>query len=284
MQKHSVLVLGCTSWIGFKLSLKLYEQGFTVSGQSRTINHDMYWLKNQYAINDPNEIESLLQSLQPSIIINSLRGEDKNGWEMFRKSVSVPCYYVYLSSSLALEDYGPDVNLCDELAPKAHSPYGAFKATCELYLKSVQKKHLIVRFNSIHGCAPHKATRTQSFLEKLQSGANIMVDTGVVQSRVYDEDFINILLNHIKNETSGTLHVASNSATEEIDFLRQLAATFNYSQSTIIPGSKRFLANSLVPSKSMLLNDAPYILDDEVLLARLKSDTGLAKYLSSGGN
>jgi dTDP-4-dehydrorhamnose reductase len=284
MRKHTVLVLGCTSWIGFKLSLKLFEEGFAVNGQSRTINHDMYWLKNQYAINDPNEMERLIESLQPSIIINLLRGEDDNGWDMFRKSVTVPCYYVYLSSSLVLEDYGPDVNLYDELAPKAHSPYGAFKARCELYLKSVQRKHLIVRFNSIHGCTPHKVTRTQSFLEKLQSGANIMVDTGVVQSRLYDEDFISILLTHIKNETFGTLHIASNSATEEIDFLRQLAATFNYSQNTIIPGSKRFLANSLVPSKSMFLNHTPYKLDDEVLLSKLKSDTGLNTYISSGGN
>lgn len=282
MRKHTVLMLGCTSWIGFKLSLKLFEEGFAVSGQSRTINHDMYWLKNQYAINDPNEMERLIESLQPNIIINLLRGEDNNGWDMFRKSVTVPCYYVYLSSSLVLEDYGPDVNLCDELAPKAHSPYGAFKGRCELYLKSVQRKHLIVRFNSIHGCAPNKVTRTQSFLEKLQSGANIEVDTGVVQSRMYDEDFISILLNHIKNETYGTLHIASNSATEEIDFLRQLAAAFNYSQSAIIPGSKRFLANSLVPSKSMLLNHGPYKLDDEVLLSRLKSDIGLVKYISSG--
>ena len=284
MRTQSVLVLGCTSWVGFKLSLKLFEQGFAVIGQSRTINHDMYWLKNQYAINDPNEMESLIECLQPSIIINSLRGEDNNGWDMFRKSVTVPCYYVYLSSSLALEGYSPDVNLCDELVPKAHSPYGAFKARCELYLKSVQKKHLIVRFNSIHGCVPHKVTRTQSFLEKLQSGANIMVDTGVVQSRVYDEDLINILFNHIKHETSGTLHVASNSATEEIDFLKQLAATFNYSQSTIISGSKRVLANSLLPSKSMFLNHTPYKLDDEVLLSKLKSDPGLNKYISSGGN
>ena len=282
MRKHTVLMLGCTSWIGFKLSLKLFEEGFAVSGQSRTINHDMYWLKNQYAINDPNEMERLIESLQPNIIINLLRGEDNNGWDMFRKSVTVPCYYVYLSSSLVLEDYGPDVNLCDELAPKAHSPYGAFKGRCELYLKRVQRKHLIVRFNSIHGCAPNKVTRTQSFLEKLQSGANIEVDTGVVQSRMYDEDFISILLNHIKNETYGTLHIASNSATEEIDFLRQLAAAFNYSQSAIIPGSKRFLANSLVPSKSMLLNHGPYKLDDEVLLSRLKSDIGLVKYISSG--
>ena len=284
MRKHTVLVLGCTSWIGFKLSLKLFEQGFAVIGQSRTINHDMYWLQNQYAINDPSEMESLIESLQPSIIINLLRGEDNNGWDMFRKSVTVPCYYVYLSSSLSLENYGPDVNLCDELAPNANSPYGAFKARCELHLKSVQRKHLIVRFNSIHGCAPHKTTRTQSFLKKLQSGANIKVDTGVVQSRLYDEDFISILCIHIKNETSGTLHIASNSATEEIDFLRQLATTFNYSQSTIIPGSKRFLANSLVPSKSMFLNHTPYKLDDEVLLSKLKSDTGLNKYISSGGN
>ena len=282
MRKHTVLMLGCTSWIGFKLSLKLFEEGFAVSGQSRTINHDMYWLKNQYAINDPNEMERLIESLQPNIIINLLRGEDNNGWDMFRKSVTAPCFYVYLSSSLALEDYGPDVSLCDKLAPKAHSPYGAFKGRCELYLKSVQRKHLIVRFNSIHGCAPNKMTRTQSFLEKLQSGANIEVDTGVVQSRMYDEDFISILLNHIKNETYGTLHIASNSATEEIDFLRQLAAAFNYSQSAIIPGSKRFLANSLVPSKSMLLNHGPYTLDDEVLLSRLKSDIGLVKYISSG--
>ena len=282
MQKKSVLVLGCTSWIGFKLSLKLFEQGFVVSGQSRTINPNMFWLKNQYAINDPSEMENLIDRLQPHTIINLLRGEDKKGWDIFCKSVSANCYYVYLSSSLALEDYGPDVLLTDDLAPKAQSPYGAFKARSEKYLKSMNGTHLIIRFNSIHGFVPNKVTRTQSFLEKLQSGANIEVDTGVVQSRMYDEDFISILLNHIKNETYGTLHIASNSATEEIDFLRQLAAAFNYSQSAIIPGSKRFLANSLVPSKSMLLNHGHCKLDDEVLLSRLKSDMGLVKYISSG--
>lgn len=284
MQKKSVLVLGCTSWIGFKLTLKLFEQGYAVSGQSRTINHDMFWLKNQYSIDDPYELESLIERLQPDKIINLLRGEDKKGWDIFRKSVTAPCYYVYLSSSLALEDYGPDVLLSDDLEPKAQSRYGAFKARCEKYLKSVNRKHLIVRFNSIHGFAPHKVTRTQSFLEKLQSGTNIRVDTGVTQSRLYDEDFIDILLNHINNETTGTLHIASNDATEEIDFLRQLAITFDYSQSAILPGSKRFLANSLLPSKSMFLNHTPYKLDDQVLLSKLKSDMGLNKYISSEGN
>lgn len=284
MQKKSVLVLGCTSWIGFKLTLKLFEQGYAVSGQSRTINHDMFWLKNQYSIDDPYELESLIERLQPDKIINLLRGEDKKGWDIFRKSVTAPCYYVYLSSSLALEDYGPDVLLSDDLEPKAQSRYGAFKGRCEKYLKSVNRKHLIVRFNSIHGFAPHKVTRTQSFLEKLQSGTNIRVDTGVTQSRLYDEDFIDILLNHINNETTGTLHIASNDATEEIDFLRQLAITFDYSQSAILPGSKRFLANSLLPSKSMFLNHTPYKLDDQVLLSKLKSDMGLNKYISSEGN
>lgn len=284
MQKKSVLVLGCTSWIGFKLTLKLFEQGYAVSGQSRTINHDMFWLKNQYSIDDPYELESLIERLQPDKIINLLRGEDKKGWDIFRKSVTAPCYYVYLSSSLALEDYGPDVLLSDDLEPKAQSRYGAFKARCEKYLKSVNRKHLIIRFNSIHGFAPHKVTRTQSFLEKLQSGTNIRVDTGVTQSRLYDEDFIGILLNHINNETTGTLHIASNDATEEIDFLRQLAITFDYSQSAILPGSKRFLANSLLPSKSMFLNQTPYKLDDQVLLSKLKSDMGLNKYISSEGN
>jgi len=284
MQKKSVLVLGCTSWIGFKLTLKLFEQGYAVSGQSRTINHDMFWLKNQYSIDDPYELESLIERLQPDKIINLLRGEDKKGWDIFRKSVTAPCYYVYLSSSLALEDYGPDVLLSDDLEPKAQSRYGAFKARCEKYLKSVNRKHLIIRFNSIHGFAPHKVTRTQSFLEKLQSGTNIRVDTGVTQSRLYDEDFIGILLNHINNETTGTLHIASNDATEEIDFLRQLAITFDYSQSAILPGSKRFLANSLLPSKSMFLNHTPYKLDDQVLLSKLKSDMGLNKYISSEGN
>ena len=284
MQKKSVLVLGCTSWIGFKLTLKLFEQGYAVSGQSRTINHDMFWLKNQYSIDDPYELESLIERLQPDKIINLLRGEDKKGWDIFRKSVTAPCYYVYLSSSLALEDYGPDVLLSDDLEPKAQSRYGAFKARCEKYLKSVNRKHLIIRFNSIHGFAPHKVTRTQSFLEKLQSGTNIRVDTGVTQSRLYDEDFIGILLNHINNETTGTLHIASNDATEEIDFLRQLAITFDYTQSAILPGSKRFLANSLLPSKSMFLNHTPYKLDDQVLLSKLKSDMGLNKYISSEGN
>ena len=284
MQKKSVLVLGCTSWIGFKLTLKLFEQGYAVSGQSRTINHDMFWLKNQYSIDDPYELESLIERLQPDKIINLLRGEDKKGWDIFRKSVTAPCYYVYLSSSLALEDYGPDVLLSDDLEPKAQSRYGAFKARCEKYLKRVNRKHLIIRFNSIHGFAPHKVTRTQSFLEKLQSGTNIRVDTGVTQSRLYDEDFIGILLNHINNETTGTLHIASNDATEEIDFLRQLAITFDYSQSAILPGSKRLLANSLLPSKSMFLNHTPYKLDDQVLLSKLKSDMGLNKYISSEGN
>ena len=282
MSDKTVLILGCTSWIGFKLSLKMYQQGYSVIGTSRTMNLGMTWLKKQYANLEPPCIQDLIDDLKPNIIINLLRGEDIQGWNIFRKTVRPDCYYVYLSSSLALDGYGPDVVLTDDLEANSLSPYGMFKSKCEKYIKSEHDNYLIVRINSIHGFAPHKNTRTQLFLEKLKAGTNIIVDTGVVQSRLYDEDFKHFLLAHIKKGTKGTIHFASNEKSEEIDFLKKLATTFGYTKNNFIEGERRSLINGLEPSRLMFLDQSTHNLDDSALLDKLKLDKNLKKYIRLG--
>lgn len=283
MENQTILLLGCTSWIGFKLSQKLVKMGYEVVGTSRTKSHSMSWLKHHYSITTPSELIKLIKNLQPKTIINLLRGEDEEGWNAFRSSIEPTCHYIYLSSSLALDGYESNIPLIDTLSPKAKSAYGMFKAECENYLNIAHENHLIIRFNSIHGFTPHKTTRTQLFLDKLKSGREITVHTGVIQSRLYDESLINLLLKHIQNETTGTLHFASDDKSEELTFLQKLAHKFGYSHNAIIPGKNRLLANALVPSKNMFINQQPYELDDEVLLCKLKSDRGLIQYISSGG-
>jgi len=282
MKDQTILLLGCTSWIGFKLSQQLVKMGYEVVGTSRTIKHNMRWLKHHYSITTPSELKTLIKNLQPQKIINLLRGEDDEGWNAFRSSIEPTCHYTYLSSSLALDGYDTNIPLTDTLSPKAKSAYGIFKAECEKYLNKQHENHLIIRFNSIHGFTSHKTTRTQLFLEKLKSGREITVHKGVIQSRLYDEDFINLLLKHIQNETTGTLHFASNDKSEELKFLQELADKFGYSRNAIIPGKDRSLANALVPSKYMFINQKPYKLDDEILLCKLKSNSGLLQHISSG--
>jgi len=280
MQIKDIIVLGCTSWIGFKLTKELHTLGYIVRGTSRHTAVGMPWLTSHHQIVDTADIVELLHNFQPDCIINLLRGEDEESWDIFCSSLTTESYYIYMSSSLALDGYSPDTLLTDNLTPNSVSKYGTFKARCEQKLKGHTKTHLIVRFNSIHGLVPHKITRTQSFIEKLRNNECIVVDTEVVQSRLLDDVFIEYLIYHLRNKTLGTIHLASNQKSEEIDFLSNLASNLGFSNKSIVPGTARNLYNALEQSKHMMPDGEYKTLTDVNLIKRFLANRELQNLLT----
>ena len=280
MQIKDVIVLGCTSWIGFKLTKELHALGYIVRGTSRNTVKGMPWLTSHHQIVDTDDIVELLNKFQPDCIINLLRGEDNENWDIFCSSLITDSYYIYMSSSLALDGYPPGTLLTDNLTPNSISKYGTFKAKCEEKLKGHTQTHLVVRFNSIHGLVPHKITRTQSFIEKLVNNDCIVVDTEVVQSRLLDDVLIEYLIYHLRNMTLGTLHLASNQKSEEIDFLSTLASHLGFSKKSIVPGTARNLYNALEPSKHMFPDGEYITLTDVNLIERFLVSQGIQNLLT----
>lgn len=239
MQK--MLIMGVSSWLGYLLAHEVYNRSWPVEIVS-TVRSTLPTLPQGITpkrIASHEKYDALIDSEKPDLIINLLRGEEKTDLRLHDRIVAYCCNnnakYVYTSSVLALDGYKA-TELTEDLPAKSMSPYGIFKGECEQRIQKSRIRHLILRFASVQGWVPHKKTRNQAFLEKVSSGKTVMVDTGVMQNRFFADDLIACILDLVAEDINGVIHIGTEDASSEVDFLRNQAIAFDLSPEQVVEG------------------------------------------------
>lgn len=279
-----VLILGITSWIGFRLTERLQAQSgeWHVAGTSRTsdavggLNAELH-----KAATKPG-IKRVLETTQPRIVINLLRGEDADGMAVHRAVLEWcadnDAVYCYASSALALDAYS-DILLTEGLPARGISPYGQFKQACEVALQARPDcRSLILRFASIQGWVPHKTTRNEAFLRKLAAGEDVVVDCGVFQNRILDRTLAAAVVDLLAAGVTGVVHLGAADASEEYNFLRRVAEAFGYDSAHVKPGPSRSVNLVVQPRRLYQLFGDRYRVTEEQAVRALLDYEGLRRY------
>lgn len=280
--KGVALILGARSWIGYHLAQQLQTAGWKIL---LTSSHQCVVSGKEFlACSSADEANNLLEQFQPHLVVNLLVGISESEYAInatvLRYSQRKGAFYVFASSALALDGYKSEP-LVESLLARSVSDYGIFKGRCEQALReSSDCSYLILRFSSIHGWSPYKATRTVNLLEKIRRAERVEVSSGVIQNRLTDQALVKTISSLIAARSTGIAHLGTDDHSEELDFLRKLAETFGYSSETIVEGEPRPVNLAVVPE----LGRSP---DGRILerdtLNQLLSNPQLQQYKKSNG-
>lgn len=258
------MVLGAGSWLGYVLMQKLYISnpkitlGGTFYNKKITFPYDV----ELYGARTKEEYISKLNTFNPTVVINLLRGEMEEDWDLHKSLIQYveqnKIYYIYASSVLALDGYR-NRDLVETLTANSKIGYGLFKAKCEHLLYDSSANWSILRFASVQGWVPHRPTRNEIFLRKLVEGKEIFVDQGVIQNRMYADLMLEGIVEIMSQRIQGILHFGTTDGSDELSFLRMQADIFRFSPDLIQPSNNVRNANLVcVPGRIFSLLDPRY--------------------------
>lgn len=282
--KRKILILGSTSWLGSALLKRLnlnkedYQLITTVYKNRIDLDVNIEIVEAQ----ELKDYQTALQTFKPNQIVNFLRGENEEGYNIHRSIIDFcnkeGSHYVFTSSALALDAYD-NINLTEDLLAKSKSEYGIFKGNCEEMLYESNIDWTVLRFSSLQGYCSHKDTRNEAFLKRLFNGENIFVDSGVIQNRMFVDDMILIVEKVIEMTIKGIIHIGTIDTSDEIDFLRKQATLFGYNPERIQEsGNQRNVNLNCIPSKIHELFGEDFMLYEDNTLERINSIKEFDKY------
>ncbi|MEI6646558.1 MAG: sugar nucleotide-binding protein [bacterium] len=227
-----LLVLGARSWIGFRLAEAIRQTlpEWKLLGTSSVGGLAIPGYVDCVAVENSVAVEGLIEHYRPTVIVNLLRYENELGVAIHHVVIDAcirrGIFYCYMSSALAL-DASTVLDLTEDLPACSCSPYGHFKQVCEEKLLSQPScQSLIIRFSSIHGWSPHKPSRTESLLEKLANNQEVSVDQGIRQNRMLDTTLASAILDLIRIQALGIVHLGTIDSSDEAEFLKRVATAF----------------------------------------------------------
>lgn len=289
---RKILLLGASSWLGYWISQKMaaVDPSVQILGTCSSSQAEMPWLSKSFRVGSQCQYGELLFQQKPDLIINLLRGEGPADLDLHHQvaghCASTNSFYVYASSALALDGYPLGTTLHEDLPPKSISPYGIFKAKCEETLAASGCSHLILRFASVQGWAPHKVTRNQAFLEKVRTGKQVVVDGGVFQNRLFDQRFAESVVELMKVGAEGVFNLGTSDSSCEVSFLRKEAEMFGWDPDLVVDGKHRGVNLVVKPDKLVTLLGDRFAATEKDTLDSLLGCPGLSPYrqdYSKGG-
>lgn len=232
--RERYVVLGSSGWVGHYLVHELARR------RPEAEIHAVYGARepsfsaaaNVRIVPAPAGYSAAVKELPPATLLHLGRGETDDHFLEHRRLIATQKErgrrYLFASTFNAV-DATLDRPHREEDPPGAQSPYGRYKARCEEELARAGGDWVAFRFASTHGWAPNREARTQAFLAKLKAGEAVGVHRGVVQNRTFvGELAAQIALLAGEPAARGVFHLGAADASEEIDFLRALAAAFGY--------------------------------------------------------
>ena len=282
--RKRILILGSTSWLGSALLNRLntnkedYQLITSVYKNKIDLDVDIEIVNAQ----ELKDYQTALQTFKPNVIVNFLRGENEEGYNIHRSIIDFcnkeKSHYIYASSVLALDAYD-NIDLTEDILARSLSEYGIFKGNCEEMLYNSKIDWTVLRFSSLQGYCAHKHTRNEAFLNRLWNDEKVYVDTGVVQNRMFVDDMILIVEKIIERTIKGIIHIGTTDSSDEIDFLRKQANLFGYSSDRIQEsGNQRNVNLNCIPSKIYELFGDDFKLDEENTLERINKIKEFDKY------
>lgn len=239
MQK--VLILGGSGFVGTAVRNEMskysqfdvystYFQNPTLLNQDRSLKFDVEDLEN---------VDIILNSLKPDIVVSSLRGDFN---KQITGHIKVAEYlkknggslYFFSTSNVFDSDFSRPHDEDD--LPKAKSDYGQYKLACEKkIIEILHDDACILRLPQIWG---KNSPRMRELLNSLNNSKNIIIYPKLFHNTNTDVMIARQLCYIIQNNLKGIFHLSSEDVANYKDFYCELIAALGFNNAKIEKNSE----------------------------------------------
>lgn len=232
-----VLVLGGSGLVG---SAIVYEM-------NKNCQFDVYatYLHNPLPLNpcrnckldieDPDNIDSILESLKPQIVISCLRGDYKKqltAHEKIAGYLKKSCGRLYFFSTANVFDNDLSRPHYEDDMPSSCTDYGQYKIECEKRIMEIlDDSACILRLPQVWG---KDSRRMNELLNSLKSNGDIVVYSKLLCNSNTDVMIAKQTNYIIENDLKGIFHLGTEDIMNQKDFYHELIKGLNYNNVSIV--------------------------------------------------
>ncbi len=226
-----ILVLGASGYAGSKIRELLLTEYQDVYGTYHNTNekyeNDKFMF--QYELGDDETLKQIMESLNPDIVISSIRGDFSlilNAHKIISDTLAEKenKKIIFLSTANVYDGALEKPHVETDI-PNAESKYGKFKITCEnLLLNKLGKNAIIIRIPEIWGM---KCPRWLSFESSIKKHTPIQTYQNIYVNYTTNKQITKWILYIIRNDLKGIFHIGTKDICEYIDFQNRLSKKLN---------------------------------------------------------
>jgi len=243
------------------------ESAFNVYGVDKFTNNNIP--NERQLIGDLTEkkfIAEIMQKFQPEIFIHcaaivSLKFCEDNKEDAIAVHAGVPkeinyiskrnTKLIYISTDSVFDGFKGNFRESDE--PNPQNYYSKSKLIGEEETMT-NDNNLVIRTNIFGFNTPLKSSLAEWAINNFQKGTSITGFTNVVFNAIYTKQLANILLELVKKNNNGVLHLASQNIFSKYSFLRYLAVRLTGKTDLVLAGRSYNINNGLKRPENTSLN------------------------------
>ena len=269
----SYLIFGGSGLLGSSWANSQLLNNDNVAIVTHNANSDLNKVK-KYSVNSSSmeEIENLINTFKPSIIINSAGITDiekcENNYQLaYEANVNLPkkiskisknngIKFIHISTDHLFD--GKKANYSEEDAIFPLNNYAKTKALAEEEVLKNNDKSLIIRSN-FYGWGPkNRKSFSDLIFDNLSNKKEIFLFEDVFFSPLYMKDLINFSNFLLFKNLRGVFNLSSNERISKLDFGKKIARTFNFDLNLIIPTSIEERKDLVLRPKDMSLSNKKF--------------------------
>lgn len=223
--KHRILILGATGFIGYALYRELCSY-FKTFGSYHLTNKSLESNKHffQYRVEEDDVFE-ILEAIKPSIIISCLRGDFHAQviahQHMAEYVASHECRMIFFSSANVFDGYSKYPSY-EEDKTLSDSIYGHFKIKIEnMFLRLPKKKVAIIRLPMVFGT---HSPRLKEIKQHIAENTPIEVFPNLIMNVTTDFKVSQQIHYIINRNKFGIFHLGSTDLVHHDDFVKEMVA------------------------------------------------------------
>ena len=269
----SYLIFGGSGLLGSSWANSQVLNNDNVAIVTHNANSDLNKVK-KYSVNSSSmeEIENLINTFKPSIIINSAGITDiekcENNYQLaYEANVNLPkkiskisknngIKFIHISTDHLFD--GKKANYSEEDAIFPLNNYAKTKALAEEEVLKNNDKSLIIRSN-FYGWGPkNRKSFSDLIFDNLSNKKEIFLFEDVFFSPLYMKDLINFSNFLLFKNLRGVFNLSSNERISKLDFGKKIARTFNFDLNLLIPTSIEERKDLVLRPKDMSLSNKKF--------------------------
>lgn len=246
-----LLVTGGSGFLGWNLAkyaVNSYDTYFTYCQHPVTIpGCEEYHLNLQ----EPDEIEEVLEEIQPDVIIHTAALSNADVCENRRSMAydinvtatsrlaecarDLGAKFIYISSDLVFD--GQQGNYSETDIPKPCNYYGETKLQGEKTVRELVPDYLIVRLSLMYGRGHSKITSFTDWMrEGLEQQQTVRLYTDQFRTPLLVNDAVRAILKLLESEAKRDIfHIGGAERLNRYEFGRKFARTFGYDEQYLQP-------------------------------------------------